>query len=108
MSLVIGSDLFKIVRKQGALPISKAVDYVTQAARGLEHAHGMGIVHLDIKPANLLLNRKGVVKILDMGLARMDSGDPEIVEAQTICVRNLPSAQIVRLFRSCQLTDERR
>lgn len=75
MSLVSGSDLSKLVRQQGPLPISKAVDCIVQAARGLEHAHQLGIIHRDIKPANLLLNKKGKVKILDMGLARIDGGD---------------------------------
>lgn len=77
MSLVSGSDLSHTVRKQGPVSCAKAVDYIAQAARGLEHAHSMGIIHRDIKPANLLLNKKGKVKILDMGLARIDGGDPE-------------------------------
>ncbi|MCA9178679.1 MAG: serine/threonine protein kinase, partial [Planctomycetales bacterium] len=78
MSLVNGSDLSKVVRRQGPLPVSKAVDYIAQAARGLEHAHSKGIVHRDIKPGNLLLNSKGTIKILDMGLARIDGvGDEE-------------------------------
>lgn len=68
MEMVDGQDLAKLVRKNGPLPVAKAVHYIAQAARGLEHAHGMGIIHRDIKPANLLLDKKGVVKILDMGL----------------------------------------
>src|SRR5262249_60606808 len=42
-----------------------------QAARGLEFAHKKGVVHRDIKPANLLLDNEETVKILDMGLARI-------------------------------------
>jgi formylglycine-generating enzyme required for sulfatase activity len=45
---------------------------VVQAARGLEYAHRQGVVHRDIKPSNLLLDKDGVVKILDMGLARVE------------------------------------
>ena len=45
---------------------------ILQAARGLEYAHKQGVIHRDIKPANLLLDKKGTVKILDMGLARID------------------------------------
>lgn len=77
MSLVNGSDLADLVRKQGPVSCAKAVNYIAQAARGLDHAHGMGIVHRDIKPGNLLLSKTGKVKILDMGLARIENGDPE-------------------------------
>jgi hypothetical protein len=51
----------------------RAVSCIVQAARGLEYAHGRGVVHRDIKPANLLLDKQGTVKILDMGLARLES-----------------------------------
>jgi serine/threonine protein kinase len=71
MEFVDGIDLAKLVEKQGVLKIDQAVDYITQAARGLEHAHKTGVVHRDIKPANLLLDKSGIVKILDMGLARL-------------------------------------
>src|ERR1043166_9233204 len=72
MQYVEGSDLSALVKKNGPFPVVKAVNYILQAARGLEFAHGEGVVHRDIKPANLLLDKKGVVKILDMGLARID------------------------------------
>ena len=54
------------------MPVKQAVDCIVQAARGLEYAHHQGVIHRDIKPQNLLLNTLGVVKILDMGLARME------------------------------------
>lgn len=72
MEFVDGSDLGSIVRKSGVLSIEQAVDCMLQAAAGLGHAHGCGIVHRDVKPANLLLSSQGVVKVLDMGLARFD------------------------------------
>lgn len=74
MELVEGSDLSALVKKTGRFSIEKAVNCILQAARGLEAAHRAGIVHRDIKPANLLLNTQGVVKILDMGLARLSVG----------------------------------
>ncbi|PQO44325.1 serine/threonine protein kinase [Blastopirellula marina] len=73
MEYVDGRDLSSIVQRQGPLSLAKAVNYVMQAAQGLEYAHETGLVHRDIKPANLLLSRDGVVKILDMGIARMQS-----------------------------------
>ena len=60
-------------RLRGPLPITDALQYMLQAARGLEHAHAKGIIHRDIKPSNLLLDKDGTVKILDMGLARIDN-----------------------------------
>ncbi len=73
MQYVEGKDLSAMVKRDGPFPIAKAVNYVLQAARGLEFAHKKGVVHRDIKPANLLLDSEGVVKILDMGLARIES-----------------------------------
>src|SRR5262249_38422027 len=67
-----GRDLSALVKRNGPFPVAQAVHCILQAARGLEFAHKKGIVHRDIKPANLLLDSEGVVKILDMGLARME------------------------------------
>lgn len=72
MEYVEGSDLSAVVKRDGPLSVERAVSYIAQAARGLAFAHAEGVVHRDIKPANLLLDKKGVVKILDMGLARLD------------------------------------
>jgi len=75
MEHVEGQDLSALVKTSGKLEIHDAVNFKLQAARGLAYAHGDGVVHRDIKPANLLLDTKGNVKILDMGLARIDSAD---------------------------------
>jgi len=72
MEMVEGSDLSALVKKNGPFPIENAVNYVLQAAKGLEYAHSKGVVHRDIKPANLLLGKDGILKILDMGLARIE------------------------------------
>lgn len=71
MEYVDGHDLSSLM-KQGPLGLEKALDYILQTAHGLAFAHSKGIVHRDIKPGNLLLDRDGTVKILDMGLARFD------------------------------------
>ncbi len=73
MENVEGSDLSVLVRTKGTLPVQKALDYVLQAARGLEYAHSQNVIHRDIKPSNLLLDNKGTVKVLDMGLARLNT-----------------------------------
>ncbi|MHC4405921.1 MAG: protein kinase domain-containing protein, partial [Planctomycetota bacterium] len=84
---VDGHDLAKVLVEKGPLPVDVAVDCTLQAARGLEYAHRHGVVHRDVKPANLLLDREGVVKILDMGLARLDEPtgptDPTAAEPLT-------------------------
>ncbi len=73
MEYVDGADLSTLVKLDGPLPVEKAVNCLLQAARGLEYAHTKGVVHRDIKPRNLLLDREGTVKILDMGLARVET-----------------------------------
>jgi len=72
MEYVEGRDLNTIVNKDGPLGYVLAAEYIRQAAEGLAHAHEAGLVHRDVKPANLLVDTKGVVKLLDMGLARFN------------------------------------
>ncbi len=74
MEYVEGDDLSQLVKKHGPMSVEQAIECIIQAARGLAHAHKEGVIHRDIKPANLLLDKHGVVKILDMGLARLESG----------------------------------
>ena len=70
MEYVDGASLQEIVKKSGPLDVLRACHYIRQAAVGLQHAHEAGLVHRDIKPGNILVDRTGTVKILDMGLAR--------------------------------------
>jgi formylglycine-generating enzyme required for sulfatase activity/tRNA A-37 threonylcarbamoyl transferase component Bud32 len=81
MEYVEGTDLAKLIKQQGPLPVEQACDFIRQAALGLQHAHERGLVHRDIKPSNLLLVKAQgaqparVVKLLDMGLARLRADD---------------------------------
>ncbi|MCE9603304.1 MAG: DUF1080 domain-containing protein [Planctomycetia bacterium] len=84
MQFVDGSDLSDLVKKNGPCSVERAVDYVLQAAKGLAFAHAEGVIHRDIKPANLLLDKKGVVKILDMGLARIEGGDDGLTATEQV------------------------
>ncbi len=69
MEYVDGPDLQTMVKKNGPLAFDKVADYMAQAAHGLQHAHEVGLIHRDVKPANLLVNSEGRVKLLDLGLA---------------------------------------
>jgi serine/threonine protein kinase len=71
MNYVDGTSLLEIVKRHGPMDLTRACHYTRQAAVGLQHAHETGWIHRDIKPGNILLDRQGLIKILDMGLARL-------------------------------------
>ncbi len=80
MEFVEGVSLDRLVAKKGPLPVPMACAFSRHAALGLQHAADKGMVHRDIKPQNLMVTRKGQVKILDFGLARfasIDEGDED-------------------------------
>lgn len=70
MDYVEGPSLLDVVKKFGPMELNRAASYIRQVAAGLDHAFRNGIIHRDIKPGNILIDRKGVARILDMGLAR--------------------------------------
>lgn len=75
MEFVEGSTLASLIHKQGPLDAETAVSHVLQAARGLKFAHEHGLIHRDVKPENLLLNRHGIVKVADLGLVKTAQRD---------------------------------
>ncbi|TWU11361.1 Serine/threonine-protein kinase PrkC [Symmachiella macrocystis] len=77
MEYVAGQSLQELVAKNGPLDFVQVVEYVRQIAAGLEHAHDAGLIHRDIKPANLLVDERGVIKMLDLGLARFFHAEEE-------------------------------
>lgn len=70
MEYIAGDDLHRLVQRDGPLSVPLACEYIQQAALGLQHAHKLGMVHRDVKPANLLV-ANGIVKVADLGLARL-------------------------------------
>jgi serine/threonine protein kinase len=80
MEYVRGQPLSNIVKTSGRLDSEIAVSYILQAARGLQAAHGHGMVHRDVKPANLLVSDDGVVKVADLGLVKVANVDDITLE----------------------------
>ncbi|MGW3144115.1 MULTISPECIES: protein kinase domain-containing protein [Streptomyces] len=71
----LGSVLDEDVRQQGAMPVDKALKITADVLAALEVSHEMGLVHRDIKPGNVMMTKRGVVKVMDFGIARaMQSG----------------------------------
>ncbi|TDD93462.1 serine/threonine protein kinase [Actinomadura rubrisoli] len=70
MELVPGEPLDEILARDGGLPVEAVLDLVVQACRALTVAHEAGVVHRDVKPANLMVSPDGTLKITDFGIAR--------------------------------------
>lgn len=83
MEFVEGTDLGRLVKKNGPMPVHQACAYIHQAALGLQHAHERELVHRDIKPHNLIMSvRDGLIKVADLGLARLPRGvNPDMTVA---------------------------
>ena len=78
MEYVEGMDLQRMVEQNGPLSYDQAADYIAQAASGLQHAHELGVVHRDVKPANCLVDPSGTLKLLDMGLVKFAKDDQSL------------------------------
>jgi serine/threonine protein kinase len=74
---VPGSDLRKLVRRNGPLDVYTAAEIIFQVAEGLEYAHQQGLIHRDVKPGNVLVTPEGEAKLSDLGLAGPLEGNAE-------------------------------
>jgi serine/threonine protein kinase/Tfp pilus assembly protein PilF len=70
MEYVPGEDLKNFIHRVGALPVGKAVSVARQVCEGLAEAHRLGVIHRDLKPQNIMIDRDGNARIMDFGIAR--------------------------------------
>jgi len=75
MELVDGRDLSQLIAQQEALSLERKLDIAIEVLQGLAYAHGRGVIHRDIKPSNVRIASDGSVKIMDFGIARLQSAD---------------------------------
>jgi hypothetical protein len=74
MEYIPGEDLENMIRRLGKLPVEKAFVIAQQICEGLAEVHRLGVIHRDLKPKNIMIDREGEVKIMDFGLARTPRG----------------------------------
>lgn len=70
MELVSGETLEAIIARNGAMDLSRALDYTCQIGNALDHAHRQGVLHRDLRPSNVLVADNGLVKVADFGTSR--------------------------------------
>ena len=83
MELIDGITLKEYLHQKGAIAPSEALDFTMQIAKALEHAHGKGIIHRDIKPQNIMLLKNGMIKVADFGIAELQN-DIEESNGETV------------------------
>jgi len=81
MEFIEGAELRSLLAEGRALPVSQAVSIAAQVAEGLAYAHEHGVVHRDVKPANIMVLTDGPVKITDFGIARMRANTDELTQS---------------------------
>ncbi len=79
MEYIDGITLKDYISHNGALPWKEALHFTTQILKALQHAHGKGIVHRDIKPQNIMLLQNGAIKVTDFGIARFSQNETATV-----------------------------
>jgi serine/threonine protein kinase len=80
LEYVDGMNLHDFVQRNGPLDVARACHCACQVALGLQHAHENGLIHRDVKPANVLIDRQGVIKVLDLGLARFNKSTDQLTQ----------------------------
>lgn len=110
MEYVLGYDLDELLKKKGAFEPHIGVVMAKQICSAMNAAHDQGIIHRDLKPSNMMINRQGILKIMDFGLAmtvkRKESGEPADDDAKSSVIVGTPRYMAPEQFFSWPL-DER-
>ena len=83
MEFIDGASLQDILDQKKRLPVGDAVQITLVCAAALEHAHNLGIIHRDVKPANILVSRDGMAKVADFGLVKLVQADMSMTATGT-------------------------
>jgi len=83
MEFVEGQDLSRRIKEKGRLPEKESLGIIIQIAQGLHHAHQQGIIHRDVKPANIMLTAEGQAKLADLGMAKTFGEDFDLTRSRT-------------------------
>ncbi len=75
MDCIDGDGLDSLIQRQGRLAFNDAIHVLSQVAAGLDHAHGKGVIHRDVKPSNIIVDRSGTAFVLDFGVAHIIATD---------------------------------
>ena len=92
MEYIEGPTLQQLLHRRKRLAVATACEYARQAALGLQHAHGLGLVHRDVKPGNLMVDATGTIKVLDLGLARYE---PDALAEEESLTKKVNSNQVL-------------
>ena len=84
MEYIDGETLADMMRRRKAIPYTEALSFYKQFLRAIHHAHQVGVIHRDIKPNNMMINRKGIAKVTDFGLAKILQGDQQSTISQGV------------------------
>src|SRR5262249_626153 len=83
LELIEGLSLGELIEQSGRLRLNRATDLILQSAEGLAAAHKLGVIHRDVKPANILIGKDGIAKVADFGLAFLSTRELLETEEQT-------------------------
>ena len=105
MELVPGEPLSAILQRDGALGTERTLAIVAQAAHALHAAHIRGVVHRDVKPANLMVTPEGRVKVTDFGIARPTDHEPLTMTGQVMGTAHYLAPELARGLDASALSD---